>query len=444
MQRRTLLVGSSAVLAAAPFARLRAAEKTKIVWWHAMTASLATEVNRLATLFNQTQDTVEVQPIYKGGYGETLTATIAASRAGQAPNLVQVFEVGTGTMLAAGKAVKQIWELSKETEVALDPKGYIPAVRGYYSLTDGRMASMPFNSSTAVMWYSKDAFRKAGLDADKPPATWPEVVAAAQAIKAKNAAEIPMTTSWPTWIQLEEYSALHNIPFASKEDGFAGLDTKLEIASRAHVKQVQRLLDMAKDGTFKYAGRDNTPDPLLLSGQAAIAFNSSGMRGALAQSAKYDWGVAYLPYDPEIIKTPLNSIIGGASLWAMTAPNRTAAEYKGVAQFLAFLGQPENDAAWHQATGYVPVTLAGFELSQKQGFYDKNPGADLPVRQLARGEVTPNSKGLRLGRLPEIRNIIQEELEKALQGGQTAQQAMDVASTRGDRVLREFEKSARA
>jgi sn-glycerol 3-phosphate transport system substrate-binding protein len=255
---------------------------------------------------------------------------------------------------------------------------------------------------------------------------------------------VAMTTSWPTWIQLEEFSALHDLPFASQQNGFGGLDTQLEIASRQHVTQVQRLLDMAKAGTFTYAGRDNAPDPLLLSGQAGIAFNSSGIRGALAKSAKFDWGVGYLPYDPALIKTPLNSIIGGASLWAMTAPSRSTEEYRAVAQFLAFLGRPENDAAWHQATGYVPVTLAGFELSQQQGFYSRNPGADLPVKQLARGQVTSNSKGLRLGRLLEIRNIIQEELEKALQGGQSAQQAMEVAVSRGDRVLREFQKSVKA
>jgi sn-glycerol 3-phosphate transport system substrate-binding protein len=162
------------------------------------------------------------------------------------------------------------------------------------------------------------------------------------------------------------------------------------------------------------------------------------------KNAKFDWAAAFLPYDPEIIKTPLNSIIGGASLWPMTAPGRTPAEYKGVAQFLTFLSTPENAAAWHQHTGYVPVTLAGFELSKQQGFYEKNPGADLPVLQLTRGTVTNNSRGLRLGRLPEIRNIIQEELEKALQGGQTAQQAMDNSVTRGNRVLREFEKSVKA
>jgi sn-glycerol 3-phosphate transport system substrate-binding protein len=442
MKRRTLLAGTAALVAAPAIGR--AADKTKIVWWHAMTAALNDQVNHIAETFNASQDAVEVQPIYKGGYADVLTATIAASRAGQAPHLAQIFEVGTGTMLAAGKAVMQTWDLAKQTGAAIDPNTYIASVRGYYSLADGRMASMPFNSSTAVMWYSKDAFRKAGLDPDKPPATWQDVVKAAEVIKAKDAAEIPVTSSWLSWIQLEQYSALHNIPFASKADGFEGLDTQLEINSKAHVKHVDRLLAMSKDGTFKYAGRDNLPDQLLISGKAGMHFNSSGERGDLVKSAKFDWAEAYLPYDPELIKTPLNSIIGGASLWTMTAPGRTPAEYKAVATFLQFIGKPDNDAYWHQHTGYVPVTLAGFELSQKQGFYEKNVGADLPVRQLTRGTVTDNSKGLRLGRLVEIRNIIYEEMEKAFQGGQTGQQAMDSAVSRGNKVLREFQKSIKA
>ncbi|HME27157.1 MAG TPA: sn-glycerol-3-phosphate ABC transporter substrate-binding protein UgpB [Acetobacteraceae bacterium] len=442
MKRRTLLAGTAA-LATAP-AIGRAAEKTKIVWWHAMTAALGEQVDRIVKAFNQSQDAVELTAIYKGQYPDVLTATIAAFRAGQAPHLAQIFEVGTGSMLAAGKATKQVWELVEETGVQIDPKAYIPAVRGYYSLADGRMASMPFNSSTAVMWYSKDAFRKADLDPDKPPATWQDVVTAAKAIKDKNAAPVPMTTSWPTWIQLEQYSALHNLLFASKADGFDGLDAELEINSKAHVKHIDRLLEMAKEGTFKYAGRDNAPSQLLVSGEAGIHFDSSAARGNLVKSAKYDWGIAYLPYDPEIIKTPLNSIIGGASVWTMTAPGRSAAEYKAVATFLQFLGKPEIDAQWSQNTGYVPVTFAGFELSQRQGYYDKNPGADLAVKQLARGAVTDNSRGLRLGRLPEIRNIIQEELEKALQGGQNGQQAMDAAVSRGNKVLRDFEKSVKA
>ena len=440
MKRRTLLAAPIAFAAT----RARAAEKTKIVWWHAMTAALADEIARIAGGFNASQDQVEIQAIYKGGYADTLTATIAASRAGQAPHLVQVFEVGTGTMLAAGKAVKQVWELSKETGLVIDPKAYIPAVRGYYSLSDGRMASMPFNSSTAVMWYNKDAFRKAGLDPDAAPATWQEVRKAAETIKAKDAAPVAMTTSWPTWIQLEQYSALHNLPFATKSDGFDGLDAELVFNTKPHVKHIERLLEMSKDGSFKYGGRDTAADPLIVSGEAAISFGSSSSRGNLVKSAKFDWGEAYLPFDPEIIKQPENSIIGGASLWVMTAPERSPAEYKAVAEFLKYIGKPEVDSTWSQNTGYVPVTFAGYELSKQQGYYSKNVGADLPVEQLARGSLTANTRGLRLGRLPEIRNIIQEELEKALQGGQTAQQAMDLAVTRGNKVLREFAKAVKA
>jgi sn-glycerol 3-phosphate transport system substrate-binding protein len=444
MKRRTLLAAATTAFAAGIAARPRAEERTKIVFWHAMTAALNDEVNRLAAAFNASQTEAEITPLYKGGYADVMTATIAAFRAGQAPHIAQIFEVGTGTMLAAGRAVKQTWELAQETGVPIDPAAYIASVRGYYSLADGRMASAPFNSSTAIMWYNKDAFKKAGLDPEAPPRTWQDVVTAARAIKDKNAAEIAMTTSWPCWIQLEQYSALHNIPFASKANGFGGLDAELAISSKPHVKHIQRLLDMAKEGTFKYAGRGNVPDPLLLSGQAGIAFNTSGMRGDLVRSAKFDWGPAYLPYDPELIASPLNSIIGGASLWAMTAPSRTPAEYKAVALFLKFLATPENAAAWHQHTGYVPVTLAGFALSEQQGFYKTNPGADLPVKQLTRGTVTENSKGLRLGRLPEIRNIIEEEIERAIQGQQTAQQAMDTASERGNKVLRDFQRSVKA
>ncbi|HSU06023.1 MAG TPA: sn-glycerol-3-phosphate ABC transporter substrate-binding protein UgpB [Acetobacteraceae bacterium] len=445
MKRRTLLAGSAA-LAAAPLigsARAQAA-KTKIVWWHAMTGPLGDQVTQIVTGFNGAQNTVEVEAIYKGGYADLMTATIAAFRAGEAPNLTQIFEVGTENMIAAGKATKEVWELSKETGVHIDPKNYIPAVRGYYSLTDGRMASMPFNSSTAVMWINKDAFQKADLDPDKPPATWDDVTAAAKAIKAKNAAEIPMNTSWFSWIMLEQYSAIHNIPFATKANGFEGLDAVLQINSKPHVAIIARLLEMSKDGTFKYGGRDNAPDPVFLAGQSAITFNSSAYRGALVKSAKFAFAPALLPYDPGIAKEPINSIIGGASLWPMTTPKRTAAEYKAVAEFLQFIGKPNIDATWAENTGYVPVTLAGAEEMKKQGWFDKNPGTELPIQQLERGHVTNNSRGIRLGRLPEIRNIIQEEFEKALQGGVTAQQVMDNAVQRGNAVLRQFQKSVKA
>ena len=441
MKRRTLLAATAAT-AALPSTGFGQA-KTKIVWWHAMSAALGEEVNRIAREFNASQGAIEVDAVFKGTYPETLTAAIAAWRAGQAPHLVQIFEVGTGSMLAAGPAVKQVWQLAQETGIEFDPKAYLGGVRGYYSLPDGRLASMPFNSSSSLMWYNKDAFEKAGLDPEKPPATWNDVIAACRALKAKNATPTPMGSAWPIWIQFEQYAAMHDLVYATKANGFEGLDTELKVNTPPFLKQMQRLLDMAKEGLFKYAGRDNAADPIFPSGEVAIGFNSSAARAAIARDAKFRWGAALLPIDPEVNPKPLNSIIGGASLWTMTTPSRTPAEYKAVAEFLKFLARPDNDATWHQKTGYVPVTLGGYELSKKQGYYEKTPGADLAIIQLTRGELTPNSRGFRLGRMAELRNIFSEELEKALQGQQGAQAALDATVTRGNRVLRDFEKATK-
>jgi len=444
MNRRTLLAGAAALAATPATAFAQAAGKLKIVFWHAMTGANNDEINRIARDFNASQSAIELEAIYKGSYPETLTAAIAAWRAGQAPHLVQIFEVGTGSMLAAGPAVKQVWQLAQETGLKIDPAAYIPAVRGYYSLADGRMASMPLNSSTPLMWYNKDAFAAAGLDPETPPDTWQKLVVAARALQekwAKGPDQVACTTAWFTWIQLETFCAVHNLQYATKADGFEGLDTELKMNHPAVVKHVQRLLDMAKEKTFKYGGRDAAPDPLFYSGQAAIGFGSSSGRGDIVRNAKFKWAPALLPYDPEVAATPNNTIIGGASLWTMTTPTRKPEEYKAVAQFLQFIGQPDQDAMYHQDTGYVPVTLAGYELSGKQGYYDKTPGADLAIKSLTRGTMTENSRGLRLGRLPEIRNIEYEEIEKALQGQQNAQQALDSSVQRGNRVLREFEKS---
>lgn len=440
MKRRSLLAGAASLALARPvFAQTRA--PTRVLFWHAMNGALGDALNRLIARFNKRQSAVEVVGVFKGGYPETLTAAIAAWRAGQAPHLVQVFDVGTGSMIAAGQAVKDLWQLVRETGAPIRPENYIAAVRGYYSLPDGRMASMPFNSSTAVMWYNQDAFEKAGLDPAKPPATWPELVAAAKVLKAKKVTKYVVTTSWPTWVHFEQFAAIHNLPYASEAGGFKGLDARLLIDAPAFVANLQRLLDMAKAGTFKYAGRDNLPDPVFYSGQAAITFNSSAARGALVKTAKFRFADAYLPYDPNVIKRPINSIIGGASLWTMTAPGRTQQEYEAVAAFLSFLGEPAQDAEWAAATGYVPVTFAGSDLLKRQGFFAKNPGTELPILQLKRLPVTDNSRGIRLGGMPELRVVIEEEWEKALGGQQDAGQALRTAVARGNAVLRNFQRA---
>ena len=420
-----------------------AQQRTQVEFWHGLPMPLGGILEKIAADFNGSQAQYQVNATYKGSYPDTMVAAIAAFRAGKAPHIVQMFEVGTATMMSAREAIKPVHELMRETGIPFDPNAYLPAVRGYYSLPDGRMMSMPFNSSTAIMWYNKDAFKKAGLDPGKPPKTWPELREAARKIRAANATPCGFSTAWPTWTQFEQFSAIHSVPLATKANGMEGLDAELKINSPVHVRHVQTLVDMQREGSFKYGGRDAAGDALFPSGECAILHASSGVRARIIREAKFEWGAAMLPYYPDVPGAPKNSIIGGASFWVMTAPNRRAEEYKAVAEFFRYIGRPEVVAKWHTDTGFLPITFAGFERVKASGYYQQNPGADIPFLQMTRTQPTENSRGLRLGNMPEVRNIIQEELEKAFQGQQTAQQALDNAVQRGNVVLRGFERANR-
>ncbi len=442
MKRRTLIATVPASLAVA--ATARAATPTSITLWHAMGGALGQTLQSSVDKFNASQGEFVVNATYKGTYNDLLTASIAAWRGGKAPSIAQVFEVGTADMLSAGRAVVDIYKLSEMTGVAISPSTYIPAVRDYYSLNNGKMGAAPFNSSTALMWINEDIFEKAGLDPKTPLATWDDVINAARTIKAKGASETPVMTSWPTWIHFEQFAATHNLEYATMNDGFGGTNPTLKVNTAPFVKQLDMLLSMQKEGLFSYEGRDGKPSPIFYAGKAGITFDSSSSRGQLVKSAQFKFGSAYLPYHPAIIKSPINSIIGGAAFWAMTAPGRSTEEYKGAASFFKFIAQPENDASWAETTGYVPVTLAGNALIAQQGYYAQNPGSDLGVKQLTRTTPTPLSRGVRLGGMPEIRVIIEEEWEQAIQNGTPAAQALANAQQRGQAVIDRFAQSVKA
>jgi sn-glycerol 3-phosphate transport system substrate-binding protein len=443
---RRLLLGAAAALALGGLSGLSNVfrqQKVQIQFWHGFTGTLAGQLEQLVAGFNASQNQYQVVPSNKGTYPETMVASIAAFRAGNPPHIVQMFEVGTATMMAARGAIKPVHELMRELGVPFDPKAYIGPVRGYYSTPEGQMLSMPFNSSTPVMWFNKDAFRKAGLDPNKPPKTWQELRAAAQKIKATNAAPCAFSTAWPTWTQFENFAAIHNVPLATKANGMRGTDTALRLTDPLFVRHTQTLVDMHKEGTFKYGGRNSAGDTLFASGECAILHASSGLRSGVIRDAKFDWGVTQLPYYSDVKGAPRNSIIGGASLWVMASPRRTAEEYKGVAEFFRYISQPDVAAKWHQDTGYVPVTLAAYERTKASGFYDKNVGTEIPIVQMTRTELTENTMGVRLGNFNEIRDIMQEELERALNGQQAVKQALENMVRRGNTVLRNFDRANR-
>jgi sn-glycerol 3-phosphate transport system substrate-binding protein len=410
----------------------------EIQWWHAMGGELGEKLEKVASDFNATQSDYKVVPVFKGSYPEAMTGAIAAFRARQNPAILQVFEVGTATMMAAKGAVYPVYQLMKDEGEPFDPKSYLPAVTGYYTDSAGNMLSFPFNSSTPILYYNKDAFRKAGLNPDAPPQTWPEVEAAAKKLQA---AGLPcgVTTEWPSWVLIENLSAYHNVALATKANGLDGLDTELKIDGPVTVKAITALADWQKTKLYDYGGRTNKSQPKFFAGECGMFIGSSAARVAVLTNSRFEVGFGMQPYWPDVKGAPQNSIIGGASLWVLKG--RPAPEYKGVAKFFAFLSRPETQAWWHQNTGYLPITLAAYELTRAQGYYDRNPGTDISIKQMTLNPPTENSKGLRLGSFVQIRDVIEEEMEQALAGKKTSKAALDNAVKRGNDLLRQFEKA---
>ncbi|HEX9325465.1 MAG TPA: sn-glycerol-3-phosphate ABC transporter substrate-binding protein UgpB [Reyranella sp.] len=426
-------VAAAAVLASTPAAWAQ----TEIQWWHAMGGNLGETVNEIAAGFNKSQTEYKVTPVYKGSYTETLTAAIAAFRAKQAPHIVQVFEVGTANMMAAKGAVYPVFQLMADAKEPFDPKAYIGPVYGYYSTTDGKLLSMPFNSSTPVLYWNKELLSKAGLDPNKPPTTWPELGEMAKKAVAAGA-KCGFTPQWQTWTLIENYGAWHNLPYATKANGFGGVDIELKFNDAPRVKLIQMFADWAKDKTFVYGGREGKSTALFTAGDCAFHIASSASAAGIDKAlGAGKAGIAMMPYSPDVIAKPQNSIIGGATLWVLQG--KPAAEYKGVAKFLTYLASTPIQAKWHQETGYVPVTLAAAEVTEKDGFYKKFPGRDIAVKELTLNPPTENSKGLRIGNFVQIRDVVDEELESVWSGKKDAKAALDEAVKRGNELLKRFE-----
>jgi sn-glycerol 3-phosphate transport system substrate-binding protein len=427
---------SAAALATGLLFAASAQAQTEIHWWHSMTGANNAGVNELAARFNAAQKDYKVVPVFKGSYPESMTAAIAAFRAGSPPHILQVFEVGTATMMSAKGAIVPVAKVMTDAKEKFDPKAYLPTVTGYYSDSKGNMLSYPFNSSTVVFYVNKDAFKKAGLDGEKAPRTWAEFAAAAGKLKASGQ-ECVYTTGWPSWTHIENFSAWHNVPIGTKQNGMNGLDTEFRINSPLHVRHIAMLGDMAKKGLFTYSGRRNEAEARFASGECAMLTSSTGAQGTIGRTAKFGWSVNFIPYHDDVKGAPQNSIIGGASLWVMA--KKPAADYKGVARFFSFLSQPDIQMFWHTSTGYVPITLAAYEVTRKSGFYDKNPGHELAVKQLTNKTPTENSKGLRFGNFVQGREVIEEEMEAVFSGKKQAKEAMDDAVRRGNEILRRFQ-----
>jgi sn-glycerol 3-phosphate transport system substrate-binding protein len=426
MFRKTLMA------AAAVFALGNTAQAaTEITWWHAMDGALGDVVNQITEDFNASQSEYKLVSINKGGYEDTMTAGIAAFRANNQPNIIQIFDAGAATIINAKGAVKPVQDLLEANNVNFDINDYIPGVRYFYADSDGKMIGMPFNSSTPLLYYNKEALAKAGVDV---PKTWQEFEAAAP--KLKEAGYTALAQSHSPWIFFENFMSRHNLQMATANNGYDSTDVEILYNNDALKDHWQHVKDWKDAGYYGYYGRAwGANQDAFVQQQVAMWIGSSGSFGGLRKSAQFDFGASTLPYWEGTGDAPKSTFIGGAALFAFSGHD--AKQDAGVAEFFKFLTKPETQYYWHKETGYVPITNAAYDLAKADGYYNASPDAEVGIIQLSEegGEWT---KGYRLGFYVQIREVIYREVDKIMNGEETVDAAFATIEEEANGLLKRF------
>jgi sn-glycerol 3-phosphate transport system substrate-binding protein len=414
---------------------------TEIHFWHAMDGALGDELNVLAQKFNASQPEFKVVPQLKGDYDTVLTELRNTALQGKdRPEIVQIVDVATQNAMMEKRFFRPVHQVMAEAGERLEAKAYAPAVAIFYSDPKGNLVSLPFNVATPVLYFNKDAFKDAGLDFNAPLKTWYNVQEALLAVQEKQTAKCGLTASYPSWTMLENVLAWHNEEFATRNNGYDGLNADLTFNTFLAMRHWSLMSSWVKAQIFSYSGRRNEAQQRFTSGECAMLVASSGAYANIARDARFRWGVMPMPYYDDFKGAPAHTSTGGASLFVVNG--KTPAEYKGVAKFLAFLARPEVQAEWSAKTGYLPLSRAAVDLTRKNGYFDSNPGADIALDQVIGRTPIPAShaRGVRLGNYQVIRAIIDEELELVWSNKKPPKAGLDDAVKRGNEQLRRFER----
>jgi sn-glycerol 3-phosphate transport system substrate-binding protein len=410
--------------------------KVVINWWHSMAGHNGKIVDELVANFNKSQEQYHVVATFRGGYDEALNSLVAAFRGGKQPHIAQVYEGGTLQMMTSG-AIVPVHQLLKDHGYDIDWSTYLDPIRSYYWDENKNLTSMPFNSSTPLMYINLERLKAAGIS--KVPENWDELITFLDKdVSLGN--KCGLIVSWHTWVLFENNNAIQDRPFATRANGFKGLDAELVYNNPETIALTKKLADRIKTGAFTYDGRgsDAARNGFISQKCSVMMESTSALKGVIEQ-AKFDWKPAMLPYETQT-KTVKNAIIGGATLWVLNG--KPEAEYKAVAAFIDFIAKPEQQVWWHKNTGYMPLSKVAYETLKSEGYYKENPGHEVAILQLLRGGApSDNSMGVRLGMFPQVRDSLMDELEKIFGGKTTPEIGLQSAVDRGNQVLRRFERT---
>lgn len=431
------LLGAALTATALTFVASPAAAATKFEFWYGLSGDLSERIQDMCKTFNESQADYEIVCVSQDNYDNNLQNTIAAFRAQKQPTITQIFDAGTLDLMLSDAYVP-VKQLMEENGYQIDWNNYAKGIASYFSTSTGELLSMPFNNSTAMIYYNTDALAKVGFEGT--PTTWTQVEDVARKMKAAGY-DCPVAFD-PSgaWQWFEQFEAIHNQPIATLGNGFGGLNAEMSVSKTKFVDQLTWIKKMYDEGLFVHKSKDagETANDAFVNGNCQITSSSVADHGTFGKQAKegVHWTVAMLPMLEGFERT--NSFVGGASLW--TLKGKSAEEYKGAAAFYAFLAKAEQAEWWSTVTGYIPVTLSGFEAMKAKGFYDAAPykGRELAIQSLnmPSGE---NTRGIRLGGYASIRAEMVKTMQSVLFNNVPVQQALEEFDAKGNEILRRFE-----
>lgn len=438
---KTTLVSLTAAVAVLGGAA-QAQDRIQFEYWYGLGGYLGDVVQQTCDRFNASQDSYEIKCVGQDGYATAVQNTIAAFRAGKHPTIVQAYDAGTADLMMSGEFYP-VQQMMGDFGIDIDWSNYFPGIANYYASSKGELFSMPFNSSTPVMYYNADDFAAAGIDT--PPATWEAFEAALRALEAAQPERCHYAYEPSTWVDLEQFSMAHGIPVASRNNGYDGLDAEYVYNTTQHVAHMENIKRWLDEGLLEIKtsqGGINSRDAFAQN-QCSIYFGSIASHATVHASAVegLNWDVAMLPIYEGFERH--NTVVGGASLWVLSGKSED--EYRGAAEYLKFLATPDSEKFWSSNTGYIPVTKTGFQQLEDEGFYDEAPykGREVALESLTYTEPGPLTRGIRLGGFIQARAEWVAEVESALAGEKSMQEALDTAVERSNAVLRRFERTYR-
>lgn len=409
----------------------------EIVVLHAFDGFLEEKFSEIVEEFNEKFDHHRIKLQQAKNYKEAYEEGMIAHKKGKGPHVLQVYEVATLSMMLQEENYIPIGDLLNQYQSHFDPDRYIDVVRKFYSAPNGKMLSLPWNASTGVLFYNKTAFKKAGLDPEKPPATWPEFEKMGK--KLYQAGYNGFTTAWPAAYHLEHLSCWHDIPFATHRNGFDGIKARLECVHMGQKFHIQKVAEWSRKGIFSYSGRyTEEPERRFAEGECAILLQGANRLPLLQKKCDFEIGVGFIPYWPHLTEKPHTLNIGGSSFWVLKGFSKE--EYKIIAQFFIYLSSVDVQKKWHQATGYLPITNEAYFETKKEGFYKTHRAAEIAILEVLENQPTDHSWGVRLGNYVEVRDVLIDYLEKAFTGELSAEEALNQGITEGNKLLEEFEK----